>query len=376
MSIGWPLARNVIRGGIVNNSFGMVRNGGTKPHQGWDLEAPVGTPCFAVADGLIEFVDDAGALGKTVALAFDFEGRKLYAIYAHLSAIGVAKGQAVRKGQQVGLTGKSGNAIEMQGKQIHLHFEIRTSPKPGLGLKGRIDPKTLYPSFPLTAPVLADPGAPPAPPAAVPAPPAPPAAASGAAVPAAISGRGWELHIRRHTVQSHGGQTRTVGDYQIYHDGRRASTIRVGAFDVALFGQTAEPKGPGQNEVPATTNTPSRIRAGVYPLATQLGGLYVTFNYVSDPAVVRFPLPGVELLGTGNRTEILIHPGKNEFISSIGCINLCTLLDTPQEIITFSSSRRRVIALIEDLKAWLGPRFPASGAHPLPDARVVIEGEP
>ncbi|RYD46900.1 MAG: M23 family metallopeptidase, partial [Sphingomonadales bacterium] len=144
MTLGWPLARNIIRGGIKNNSFGMVRNGGTRAHQGWDLEAPIGTPCFAVDDGRIEFVNDAGALGKTIALAFTFEGRTLYAIYAHLSAIEVADGQTIKRGQRLGLTGKSGNAIEMQGKQIHLHFEIRTSATPGLGLGGRIDPKDIF----------------------------------------------------------------------------------------------------------------------------------------------------------------------------------------------------------------------------------------
>jgi hypothetical protein len=369
MVLGWPLARNVIRGGIRNNSFGMVRNGGTRPHQGWDLEAPVGTPCFAVEAGRIEFVSDGGALGKTIALAFNFEGRTLYAIYAHLSAIDVAEGQAVTQGQRLGLTGKSGNAIEMQGKQIHLHFEIRTSPKPGLGLTGRIDPQDIFRAFPLMQEILANPSA-------TPARAAPATASAGAAVPAAISGRGWELHIRRHTIQSRGGETRTVGDYQVYHDGQPQSTRRVGAHDVPLFGQTAEPRGPGQNERSATTNNPSRIRAGAYPLATQLGGLYVTFDYKTDPAVVTFPLPGIELLNTGVRTEILIHPGKNNFLSSIGCINLCTLLDTPQELISFAGSRRRVIALIDDMKASLGGHFPASGAHQIPDAGVVIEGEP
>ena len=153
--IGWPLARNVIRRGIENNTFGMVRNGGTRPHQGWDFEAPAGTPCFAISDGKVELVYESIDYGKVAVLAFPFKGRNLYAAYAHLSAIEVKDGQAVAKGQRIGLTGNTGNARTMRGPDQHLHFEIREVPRPGKGLSGRKSPMEVFGRCPLKEAVQA-----------------------------------------------------------------------------------------------------------------------------------------------------------------------------------------------------------------------------
>ena len=150
--IGWPLAHNLIRRKAVSNTFGMVRHnrdGSKRPHQGWDFEAAIGTPCFAIADGKVAFVNRAGDYGNLVALGFAFEGKTLYAAYAHLSAIEVALGEAVKKGQRIGLTGDTGNAKGMKGPDLHLHFEIRTEPRPGRGLAGRISPLTVFRAVPL-----------------------------------------------------------------------------------------------------------------------------------------------------------------------------------------------------------------------------------
>ena len=74
-------------------------------------------------------------------------------------------------------------------------------------------------------------------------------------------------------------------------------------------------------------------------------------------------------------SEILIHPGRG-FLASIGCINLCTSLPNAAEGITYKSSRRRVIAMLEDMKAFLGAAFPTRNERPVPGAHVVIDGEP
>lgn len=155
-TIGWPLAHNLIRRKAVSNTFGMVRHnpdGSKRPHQGWDFEAPIGTPCFAIADGKVAFVNRTGDYGNLIALGFPFEGKTLYAAYAHLSAIEVALGASVRKGQRIGLTGDTGNAKGMTGPDLHLHFEIRTEPRPGRGLAGRISPLTVFRSVPLDQPI-------------------------------------------------------------------------------------------------------------------------------------------------------------------------------------------------------------------------------
>lgn len=155
--IGWPLKRNRIRRGTVSNTFGMVRrnaNGTKRPHQGWDFEAPVGTPCFAIADGRAALVYESKDYGKVVVLSFEIDRIERFAAYAHLSKVQVSAGQFVRQGQQIGLTGESGNAKGMGPLDQHLHFEIRTVARPGTGLSGRISPLEVFRQVPLDEAVV------------------------------------------------------------------------------------------------------------------------------------------------------------------------------------------------------------------------------
>ncbi|MBD59020.1 MAG: hypothetical protein CL808_02705 [Citromicrobium sp.] len=156
--IGWPLASNRIRRGSRNHTFGMVRrnaDGSRRPHQGWDFEAPAGYRCYAIADGTIERVRDVGAYGKQVILRFthdfddDGDPDTLFAAYCHLSRIDVVEGQRVARGEQLGLTGNTGNAAGMRDEDQHLHFEIRTVPLPGRGLSGRYSPLVVFGRCPL-----------------------------------------------------------------------------------------------------------------------------------------------------------------------------------------------------------------------------------
>jgi len=186
-----------------------------------------------------------------------------------------------------------------------------------------------------------------------------------------IAGKGWEILVTRRMVQTRGAATRTVGTYQVHHDGRPAPDILVGGVAVPLSGTTAEPRGPGQNKRPATRHSPSRILPGRYPMRTSGGPLYVTNGYRAD-LQIRQAMPGLELGGTGRRTDILIHPGKNEFISSIGCINPCTRLPDAAEDIDYAGSRRRVIALIEDMRRFFGG-IPGTGDRPIANAWTVID---
>lgn len=152
MTIGWPLKHNRIRRGLVSNTFGPVRRGTDgKPrvHQGWDFEAPVGTPCFAIADGAVAMTYFSKDYGNVAVLSFEHDGQMRFAAYAHLSAIDVKTGQRVIRGQRIGLTGDTGNAKGMAGPDQHLHFEIRTEPRPGLGLAGRVTPLNIFRAVPL-----------------------------------------------------------------------------------------------------------------------------------------------------------------------------------------------------------------------------------
>jgi len=163
-AIAWPLSRNRIRRGAINHTFGMVRrnsDGSRRPHQGWDFEAEEGTPCFAVADGEIVMVRNVGAYGRQIIMRFelDFDGDGdrdvLFAAYCHLARVDVAVGEKVERGQQIGLTGNSGNARGMRGEDQHLHFEIRTAPIAGRGLQNRYSPLVIFETCPLGRPVKA-----------------------------------------------------------------------------------------------------------------------------------------------------------------------------------------------------------------------------
>ena len=182
-----------------------------------------------------------------------------------------------------------------------------------------------------------------------------------------ITGHGWEMHIVRKSEQHRPseGRTRTVGRYRIFHDG-----VAQGGRDMS--GMVAETVGPGKN---TPVNNGLRIEQGRYPLATWGGDDYVTHGYSPSDDPGADPKPGLELRNTGERTEILLHPG-HDFLASIGCINPCTSLPDASEDITYTGSRRRVISIIDDISAFVGAAFPAENGESIANAFIVIDGEP
>ena len=150
--IFWPLQSNVIRRRLVKHTFGNVRrdsNHEPKPHQGWDFEAPLQTPVYAIATGKVAFVRDRGDYGLQLCLSFDFNGTTLYAFYAHLFKVYVSEGASVEGNALVAVSGESGNAKGMVLADQHLHFEIRTALSPRSGLQDRISPLQVFGKCPL-----------------------------------------------------------------------------------------------------------------------------------------------------------------------------------------------------------------------------------
>ncbi|ENN86411.1 hypothetical protein RHSP_79188 [Rhizobium freirei PRF 81] len=178
-----------------------------------------------------------------------------------------------------------------------------------------------------------------------------------------ITGRGWELFIQRTSAQDRRGRKRTIGSYQVFHDG---------AAVAELSGTAVETKGPGDNKVQGNGR---RIEAGIYPIGTHDGLHYVTIGYLVSADPDQTPKPGFEVLHAGNRTEILVHPGHG-FLASVGCINLTGQLRSADVDIPFIDSRDRVIAAINDLKTFCGSQFPHHNGQPVSNAFVVIDGEP
>ncbi|MFG2029262.1 peptidoglycan DD-metalloendopeptidase family protein [Streptomyces sp. NPDC048825] len=92
-------------------------------HTGVDFAAATGTSLKAVGAGTVVSAGWGGAYGNQVVIELS-DGH--YAQYAHLSSLSVSQGQSVTAGQQVGLSGATGNVTGP-----HLHFEIRTTPDYG-----------------------------------------------------------------------------------------------------------------------------------------------------------------------------------------------------------------------------------------------------
>jgi hypothetical protein len=190
-----------------------------------------------------------------------------------------------------------------------------------------------------------------------------------------IAGRGWELHVMRTREERVGNSStrRTAGVYQVFHDG-------VAVAGEAFVGTIAEAKGPGANR-PAKNG--QRIEEGTYPLSTHHGSnlpgssspKYITIGYNKLVPAGGAKRPSLRLLKTDQREGILIHPG-NKYLSSTGCLNPCKVLFNSSTQIDWVDSRDRMVAILEDLKAFAGPRFPRNNNEAIPDAFLVIDGEP
>jgi len=91
--------------------FGAQRilNGEAKrPHYGVDIAAPVGTPIYAPADGIVSLADDD--LYFEGAMVMLDHGQGLNSMYLHVSEIFVEPGQAVKQGEKIAAVGSRGRS--------------------------------------------------------------------------------------------------------------------------------------------------------------------------------------------------------------------------------------------------------------------------
>jgi|GEM_PF-3242995 len=145
--------------------FGNTRNGGK--HAGLDLFAKTGDNIYACVDGTIYNRRWHGGYGNTVTIKVkdkdDFlsfkrdyklvhesegeikqgdsfsENGDIFLFYGHLDSVEEFKfGQEVKAGEVLGKTGRSG--VTAGTTAPHLHFEIFSSYKMGVGTKYRINP--------------------------------------------------------------------------------------------------------------------------------------------------------------------------------------------------------------------------------------------
>ena len=111
--------------GFVGSGFGMRADpftGQLAMHAGIDFAAPVGTPIYAAAGGVVASAERHPEFGNVVRID---HGNGLQTLYAHTMRFIVKAGDIVRKGQQIGFVGTTGRSTGP-----HLHFEVHVNGVP------------------------------------------------------------------------------------------------------------------------------------------------------------------------------------------------------------------------------------------------------
>ena len=89
-------------------------------HPGIDLAAPLGTPVYATADGVVDRSEwNDGGYGNLIEID---HGQGIQTRYGHLSQRIALAGQPVHKGDLIGLMGSTGRSTGS-----HLHYEVRVA---------------------------------------------------------------------------------------------------------------------------------------------------------------------------------------------------------------------------------------------------------
>ncbi|MFA5054217.1 MAG: M23 family metallopeptidase, partial [Parcubacteria group bacterium] len=102
-------------------------------HPAVDIRVPIGTPIRAIASGIVSEVKTATGFGNTIVIrhpnipdpANPAQTTVLFSNYAHLSTMFVQPGDIIEKGEQIALSGMTGDATGP-----HLHFQIDRSDAP------------------------------------------------------------------------------------------------------------------------------------------------------------------------------------------------------------------------------------------------------
>jgi murein DD-endopeptidase MepM/ murein hydrolase activator NlpD len=118
-AIAWPLR------GSITSRFGFRRHPIFRLrqfHTGVDIAAARGSPVRAAFGGMVLYAGWFGGYGKLIVID---HGDGYSTLYGHLSAIDVAVGDQITRGQVVGRVGSTGYSTGP-----HLHFEIRHLGKP------------------------------------------------------------------------------------------------------------------------------------------------------------------------------------------------------------------------------------------------------
>ena len=96
-------------------------------HTGVDFGCPNKTPVIAAASGKVtaKGIQGGTGYGNRIIISHEVNGAKYSTLYAHLFECEVEVGDNVTQGQQIALSGFTGEVIPRSEAGAHLHFEVR-----------------------------------------------------------------------------------------------------------------------------------------------------------------------------------------------------------------------------------------------------------
>jgi murein DD-endopeptidase MepM/ murein hydrolase activator NlpD len=111
---GWP-----VKGGWMSSGFGARTDpftGHRAFHSGVDIASPMGSPIFAMADGVVTWAGPRAGYGNMVEIN---HGQGLSTRYGHASAVTAKVGDVVSRGDVIAKVGSTGRSTGP-----HVHFEV------------------------------------------------------------------------------------------------------------------------------------------------------------------------------------------------------------------------------------------------------------
>jgi peptidoglycan hydrolase CwlO-like protein len=106
--------------GYLSSGFGQR---GSERHVGVDIANPTKVPIVAAADGVVIRSYLSSSYGNCIFVSHSINGQVYTTVYAHMSTRLVGSGAVVKKGQQIGVMGNTGDSTGQ-----HLHFELHKGP--------------------------------------------------------------------------------------------------------------------------------------------------------------------------------------------------------------------------------------------------------
>ncbi|MDR4949446.1 murein hydrolase activator EnvC family protein [Neobacillus cucumis] len=106
--------------GYLSSGFGQR---GSERHVGVDIANRTASPIVAAADGVVIRSYLSSSYGNCIFISHSINGQVYTTVYAHMSTRLVGSGAVVKKGQQIGVMGNTGDSTGQ-----HLHFELHKGP--------------------------------------------------------------------------------------------------------------------------------------------------------------------------------------------------------------------------------------------------------